>query len=148
VNLREGTRRLALLLGVVGAICGGFVSYSELQSVMEQRASYAKFERLAASGVVQQERKNCLSDNPRPGYAKLGAQLPVNSAGIEAVEWTDDCRVDMIKTEAGEWLYPALAPRSWEYILIALLPILGFFIPWGAVRAIGWLGAGFVTGTK
>ena len=148
MNLREGTRRLALLLGALGAIAGGFASYSELQSVKEQRASYIKFERLAASGVVQQERKNCLSDNPPPGYTKLGAQLPANSAGIEAIEWTDDCRVDMIKTEAGEWLYPELAPRPWEYLLIALFPVLGFFIPWGAVRAIGWVLAGFLQPSK
>jgi len=28
MNLKEGTRRLALLLGVVGAILGGFASYT------------------------------------------------------------------------------------------------------------------------
>ena len=33
---------------------------------------------------------------------------------------------------------------AWEYLCIPLCPILGFLIPWGAVRAIGWVGAGFV----
>lgn len=61
MNLKEGTRRLALLLGVFGAIIGGFASYLELQTVREQRASYAKFEQLTASDVVQQERKNCFN---------------------------------------------------------------------------------------
>ena len=32
MNLKEGTRRLALLLGVVGAILGGFASYLVLQT--------------------------------------------------------------------------------------------------------------------
>jgi hypothetical protein len=58
MNLREGTRRLALLLGAIGAILGGFVSYFELQTVLSQRAQHNKFDQLANSDVVQQERKN------------------------------------------------------------------------------------------
>ena len=144
MNLREGTRRLALLLGVVGAILSGFGSYIGLQTVSDQRASRAKFEQMANSDVVEQERKICLSDHPPPGYAKLGSQLQANTAGIKSINWTDGCRVDMIETDAGEWLYPELGPGAWEYFLITLLPIIGFFIPWGAIRAIGWVGSGFV----
>ena len=54
MNLREGTRRLALLLGVVGAILGGLASYLELQSVLVQRERHNKFERLTNSDVVKQ----------------------------------------------------------------------------------------------
>jgi hypothetical protein len=75
MNLKEGTRRLALLLGAVGAILGGFASYGELRTILNQGGRL-----LAASDVIQ----------------------------------------------------------------IALYLILGFFIPWGAVRAIGWVGSGFV----
>ena len=57
MNLREGTRRLALLLGVVGAILGGFASYLFLQPALEQRARHNRFEQLANSDVVKQERK-------------------------------------------------------------------------------------------
>ena len=59
MNFREGTRRLAVLLGAVGAILGGFASYVELQSVIVQRASYNKFEQLAQSQAVRDAR-NCL----------------------------------------------------------------------------------------
>jgi hypothetical protein len=58
VNLREGTRRLALLLGTVGAILGGFASYLELQSILNQTERHNRFEQLASSDVVQQERKS------------------------------------------------------------------------------------------
>ena len=57
MNLREGTRRLALLLGVVGAILGGIASYLVLQPALEQRARHNRFEQLANSDVVKQERK-------------------------------------------------------------------------------------------
>ena len=58
MNLREGTRRLALLLGVAGAILGGFASYDYLQTNLNQRARHNRFEQLAASDVVMQERKS------------------------------------------------------------------------------------------
>ena len=32
MNFKEGTRRLALLLGVLGTIVGGFASYIEFQT--------------------------------------------------------------------------------------------------------------------
>ena len=73
MNLREGTRRLALLLGVVGAIFGGYGSMLALIDIHDRAATIA----------------------------------------------------------------------AWEYFCVPLCPILGFLIPWGAVRAIGWVGAGF-----
>jgi hypothetical protein len=48
MNLREGTRRLALLLGAVRTILGGFASYLELQSALNQRERHNKFERMPA----------------------------------------------------------------------------------------------------
>jgi hypothetical protein len=178
MNLREGTRRLALLLGVVGAILGGVVSYLELQTVLQQRARHNRFEQLANSDVVQQARasievsesgpsqnpppakfdwsvvricpsetgKQYLDDNGNPIPAKAdrsGCYTEVDRGGIKTIHWTKDLRAESIETEDVETLYPTAAPAAWEYLLVALFPILGFFIPWGAVRATGWVGAGF-----
>ena len=85
MNLREGTRRLALLLGLVGAILGGFASYSELQSIKGQRASYAKFEQLANSDVVKQERKNCRSGPLIPGGQRYREQEERELHALEVV---------------------------------------------------------------
>src|ERR1019366_6650661 len=57
MNLREGTRRLALLLGAAGAIAGGFASYIALQPALDQRARHNKLEQLANLDDVQKERK-------------------------------------------------------------------------------------------
>lgn len=73
MNLREGTRRLALLSGAVGAIVGG--------------------------------------------YGSMLAVVDVHSRTTPTA--------------------------AWEYLCIPLCPILGFFIPWVAVRALGWMLAGF-----
>ena len=65
MNLKEGTRRFALLLGAAGAILGGFASYMELQTVLSQRARHNRFEKLANSDVVKQARTDWVSVNRR-----------------------------------------------------------------------------------
>jgi len=192
MNLREGTRRLALLLGALGAIVGGFASYMELQSVMDQRARHNKFEQLAASDVVKRERaseavsvlRGLTEDRRKAILARLSpdvkkdvlplltapaaeaqlAQLPPNfvpyqpmpadspsepnRGGIKIIHWTNDIDVESIETEDGQALHPTATRSAWEYLLVALLPVFGFLIPWGAVRAIGWVGAGFIQSSK
>lgn len=57
MNAREGMRRLALLIGVLGAAIGCFASYIVSRDVYKARSRYQAFERLGNSDVVQQERK-------------------------------------------------------------------------------------------
>lgn len=237
MNFKEGTRRLALFMGAVGAILGGFASYLELQSVLGQRERHNKFEQLAASDVVKNERNawplalryapkeaiealrklpenqqrdvlhtltngervdllaklKCASSewgvnstatiqgnlsqvDPFVAYARPPS-LPkgytldtpasakddpyactaessdppastVNEGGIRAIHWTKTLAVESIETEDGDRLYPTPAPSRWRYLLAAILPLLGFVIPWGLIRAVGWVGAGFVASTK
>ena len=150
MNLREGTRRLALLLGALGAILGGFVSYLELDSVMAQRASHNRFERLVNSDVVQRERKNLadwVSIDPKTGERTEWEQQ-INKGGIKSISWSKDNNVESIETEDGQYLFPTPAPSVWEYLSIPLFPLLGFIIPWGVVRAIGWVVTGFMKGSS
>ena len=150
MNLREGTRRLALLLGVVGAIVGGFVSYLELQTALEQRARHNKFEQLANSDAVQRDRKDFLagwvSIDPKTGE-RIPWDQQVDKGGIMTIHWTKDNEIESIETK-NEYLYPTPAPDAWEYLLAAFLPVFGFLIPWSVIRAIGWVGAGFVASSK
>jgi len=220
MNLNEGTRRLALLLGAVGAIFGGFASYLELHTILEQGARHNKFEQLANSDVVKNEgidwtlalryapkeaiealrklpegqqrdalraltqeervdlfaRLKCASsqwgidstvaiqenlsqvdrwvqyaqNDPYACTAEAGDPPPsiVNKRGIKAINWSRTLGVKSIETEDGQTLYPTPAPSAWLHLLVALFPILGFFLPWGAVRVIGWVGAGFVASPK
>jgi hypothetical protein len=149
VNLKEGTRRLALLLGVVGAIAGGFVSYLELQEIQSQRARHNKFEQLATSDAVKQERKTLHSVTEYDAQGKL-IQSDVNRDGIKTIlwdkdhVWNDASGIYSIETDDGQTLFPTPAPAAWAYLLIVLFPVISFLVPWGVVRSIGWVGAGFV----
>jgi len=145
-------KRLALFVGVLGAIAGGVVSYLNLSDVLATRARHNAFERLAASDVVQQERKLLqagqgwvVSDSPIPpppsGFVPYSYQ--VNKGGIQTVLWTKDYAVESIVTESGETLHPEPAPSFWQYLLPLVFPVVGFFIPWGLASAVVWVGAGF-----
>lgn len=269
MNLREGTRRLALLLGAVGAILGGFASYAELQTLLNQRARHNKFEQVANSDLVKQARADWVFARVPPDYDTLAKKFggtkivplfdpqgkvrdvpsgdvskalasggerairfrapdgkerwvresekdaAVRSGGvpeaseysdqqkllatawrsfsqerradliarmnpeqksrlrtlieeqtqrgqdwfienaptpssevdrgdIKTIHWSKDLGVDSAETEDGQTLYPTPAPSEWMFLLVALFPVLGFFIPWGAIRAVAWVGVGFV----
>jgi hypothetical protein len=190
MNLREGTRRLALLLGAAGAIACGFLSYAQLQSDIRQRADHKRFEQLANTSIVGQGFRGCFGLNaqsehgpwdkyqtsrktPQKSTAPSDTlpgdffdKHPVfcivpdddpnaadytpsesNSAGIKTVHF-ENRRITSIETADGKTLYPMPAPGARSYVLIAILPLLGFVIPWGTVRAIGWVAAGFVQPAK
>jgi hypothetical protein len=72
----------------------------------------------------------------------------VNKSGINTIHWNKDLGVESIETQDGQTISPAPEPAAWEYLLVALFPILGFFIPWGVIRALRWVGAGFVQPSK
>ncbi len=268
MNVNEGMRRLALLLGAVGAVLGGFVSYTLLSGALHQIARHNAFERLAHSSVVEQARAHWIAARIPPDYDALSrrfggrtsvpmfdpkgtvreipaedvskalaaggeiairfkapdgterwvreserdaaikaggvpdvpdysdqqkllaaiwrslgakerhemlaemnaeqagalqalldqealqgsdwfaenAPLPpseVDRGGIRAIHWNRDLAVDSIETEGGQTLYPAPEPSGRTYPLIVVLPVIGFVLPWGAIRAICWVGAGF-----
>ena len=170
MNLREGTRRLALLLGIVGAIAGGYVSFLELVTILPQQARHNRFEQLANSEAAQRERK-CRSLGYASGCSELPPPLPpghtldkpkytienadgtplaseVNKGGIGTINWNRDYVVESIETQDGQTFYPIPAPSRWLYLFAAILPLLGFALPWGLIRAVGWVGAGFLASTK
>lgn len=138
-------RRLALLLGVVGTILACSASYLELKSVWNQSARHSRFEQLAASDVVAQERKSFagwVSIDPKTGE-RIQWEQEVNKGGIKTIHWTKNNDIESIETEDGQKLFPTPAPAASKYLLLALFPVLGFFIPWGTVRATEWVWAGF-----
>ena len=47
------------------------------------------------------------------------------------------------QTEDGQIIIPTPAPAVWQYLFVVICPIIGFFIPWGSIRAIGWVVTGF-----
>ena len=82
----------------------------------------------------------------------------INRSGLKQIQWTygyahssidpdypwpRHLDITSIETQDGETLYQTVAPRNWTYALLILVPAFGFLVPWGAVRGIEWVLAGF-----
>ena len=72
----------------------------------------------------------------------------VNKGSIKTIVWKKDYGVYSIETEDGATLYATPAPTLWPYLWAAVFPVLGFAIPWAAVRALAWAGVGFFEKSK
>jgi hypothetical protein len=194
-------RRVALLVGVAGALFGGFHSYSKLKPVLPTILRNRQFERLASLEGVQHTiqvakfydqqpaHDSFIPDAPPidpktgepigpprdeweagirapfaftyfpnpsqfgisvPRDAKCHAVLPPeHNSGtaqpLPLVCWGKDYTVVAFESWEKSPLPWELEPTlsAWEYCWCASWPILGFFIPWVAVRLIAWALAGF-----
>ena len=213
MNRKVGIQRLAMLLGIIGAICGALAAFVEFRPLREQTVRHYRFEKLANSQAVQDSRncwkgvlteRGCNEEKTGPWGAihQIGAipapmawsvafpnsqaielsdglirdfplsmtqeqiesvlrkDFPSGAAGdrrqqltkgpleefplsivdrgeIGVVRWNANLGIASIETREGQILYPTPLPPWWAYTSIVLLPILGFFVPWGAVRASG-----------
>lgn len=57
MNVREGMRRLGILLGACGGILGGCLAYSDVRTTWDNYTAHRKFESLMASPTVQKVAK-------------------------------------------------------------------------------------------
>jgi hypothetical protein len=55
MNVREGMRRLGLVVGVLGGMAGTFAAYSQSQPLLAQRAKYNAFQTLVSSPTMKKE---------------------------------------------------------------------------------------------
>ena len=164
MNIKEGMRRLALFAGVVGATVGGFVAYGDLTQVVAQRAQYKEFERSAAQIPPQQPSPSSSGVPPGITLRPITPPPQTSPAGTITFNLKDATPVTPAQiTSQGVPLdmstykpfasqtplnEPPRKPTLWAYILVAIYPILGFVVPWGTIRAVVWVGAGFYDDSK
>jgi hypothetical protein len=109
-----------------------------------QRAMHNRFERLVNSGGIKNQAGLCQHSNGP--FTALGT-IEADGLSITSFTCVDNLRVDSIDTNIGHFDFTP-APSVWAYLSIALYPILGFFVPWGANRLLEWVCAGFVEHRK
>jgi hypothetical protein len=159
----EGIRRLALVLGVVGAILGGFYARPRFQSLQHRQWHFAYFseQRKAhpKAKIEKRGREVALVEMPAP----IDWAASAKQAGLIAVPpgfTLDKPSSDVSKDPNAGWTllppdppapiyeqtFPAgsdAPPWRFEYVLLALPVILGFLLPLGAIHATVWVVRGF-----
>ncbi len=207
-------RRLAIVLGVVGAFAGGIYAYRDARDVWNARSAHKRFESLVTTPAVQKDLKelvdtiqkghsenlsafsdgqlqvykNLLENTPPGERQKLAGTLSEDrrkqldaivsqmqsrnesDENIQAVvddfkkkygifinldrkasgDGIDQFTVELststitsIQLSTGELLSRTPPPTLMAWIALPLYPLVGFLIPWGAIRVLIWVGAGF-----
>lgn len=232
MNFREGTRRLGIVLGVLGGSIGAFEGYLSARDLWNAGTGSRKFESLMDSPTmlkVARAAKDCVQSRfyqnrtkakpdksggppvvrpyalnyadgtislaegtPAPVYRapadivgltdKGGKTIPtfeefkkqyqdvppppdmlpsdffskdgneivhINANGIRDVMMDGKGVVKAIHLATGEWVEESVVPPPLRsYAILFLYPILGFVLPWGAIRILTWIGAGFFEPTR
>jgi len=86
MNFKEGMRRLALLVGALGATLGCFASYVVLRDATAEWRRYKAFELLATSNVVQQERISWVLAKLPQGYTPASSEVSKDMTPEQAIE--------------------------------------------------------------
>jgi hypothetical protein len=75
---------------------------------------------------------------------KASPLLKGNPDGIEKVHIDATGVISSIGLSTGETIYQTDLPSFFRaYLAPALFPLAGFLLPWGALKAVAWVGAGF-----
>lgn len=187
MNIKEGTRRLSLAVGLLGAFGAALVNPVSPTRVYNEFLRRQRFEELSRRPVVQQilatskpkqpgplktrrkeleqtVRRTCalppdslaefefllkesqereLIDSAYQSAKARDADIPIYRDGIATIKASDEGKITEIVTVDGQM--GDLVSENWysESFELIASPLAAFFIPWGAIRGIAWIVAGF-----
>jgi hypothetical protein len=110
-----GVRRLALVLGVVGALIGLAACVAAFVNVRQQMSQYDRVQNALRTGLITAHADGALWWKDLAGQEHPFVEAVPQERPIESDAW-------------------------WA----VLLPVAGFLVPWGCVIAISWIAAGFL----
>ena len=137
-------RRVGLLLGLIGFGVGCLLAYDHVNPLLRQAAEarehQALIDRVPPGYTLEQKPVDLttLSDEQLEAYRDLvakGSRMPR--------EW--DEQGNLITGAPPDTPAAPLPVSLWRYLPALAFPLLGFFLPWGAIKALTWIGTGFVT---
>jgi len=146
MNAREGFRRLGLVLGVIGFLGGAIAGYIFFDDIWQQRARYKAFSSLVNSPEVKSNPPSFFGGNP-----VFDKEHP-SKLGIRVIQYDNSqdgkpAQVAAFEMEDGTFLYKGEGPTVLSYLLPFAFPIIGFLVPWGVIKLLVWVGAGFAKQT-
>jgi hypothetical protein len=75
MNVKKGTRRLGIVLGLCGAILGGYLARSYARAVWHNYRASSRFESLRASPTIQKVAKAIQENRNDPSRSTPGSTI-------------------------------------------------------------------------
>ena len=144
MNLREGMRRVGMVLGLIGFCVGSFVAYDYITPLLRQATEAREYQaQLRVQGTESPKRG---TGKYKADLSKYGTVTTAGPAHEGPARQQRDSAGDAAQKSSAD-LYPTFSkiPSFWQYLPALAFPLLGFLMPWGAIKALTWIGTGFVT---
>jgi hypothetical protein len=70
----------------------------------------------------------------------------INTDVIKTINWGmgKNYDVESLEIEDGTTISRTALPSRWIYLFAAILPVIGFALPWGLIRSVQWVATGFL----
>ncbi|MGB9455192.1 MAG: hypothetical protein WCB12_04070 [Bryobacteraceae bacterium] len=138
--MSEGVRRLALVVGVLGALAGVPRSQHLFYILELHRCGFAYYQReLAAhpNATIDQVGPNrIVLIETGPPVPSFSAAKPPPGFSATTPYWWPQVYKESLSTEP--------PPRWYEYLVVVVPPAIGFCLAWAAVRCVAWVVEGFL----
>ncbi len=136
LNYRERPRKTAISICLIGILVGGVLGellreYSA-RALAETTHQHLVFSALLNSAEVRAALASKNSSSPNE-------MIQVNGPWARDVFWQDGHAVYFVLAD-GSFFFDSNRPPVWLFPMVLLCPLLGFLIPWGVMKALGWIG--------
>jgi hypothetical protein len=140
---------LGVLLGVTGAVVGGYLAYGDAKALWNRHIAFKRFESVMTSPTMRKVGQAVRDDAQKDldgSWATMSVSVGVG--GIKEVTADRTGTISLIELSTGESVQRVEPPSMGRYLIPLLYPVLGFLLPWGAVRAVTWVGSGLFVPTS
>lgn len=162
LTIQRGIRRVALVVGLAGAVAGGFLAWPTAEQIrgLHQRAVIVQkiIRRLREAqpppkGAIlyYSAQRDKIDRGVIPDDASLAGppetvSVYVNQDDVDKViVYRRTGLISSVTLKNGETLADAPLEPAWHTYLFPLFaPLAGFLLPWGVIRLLAWTISGFI----
>ena len=137
LNYREGPRKIAISLCLLGILAGGVIGEFLRESWAEAANQHQVFTALLNTPEV---RAALAAKSGDP--ASANEMIQVNGSWARDLCWQDG-QVAYFVLADGSFYFDSPRPPRWVFPLVLLCPVLGFLIPWISMKSLSWMGVGY-----
>jgi hypothetical protein len=140
MNFKEGMRRVGLVLGICGAVVGGFFAFMTVAPAWTEYQETLQFEHQLQTRIIREIVEAIQKDKETAGKI-----IQLKMDGVEKVHVDKSGEIITIELMNGK----ELNRRSRKISLVELLgtatilPSVGFLVPWATIRLLMWIVGGF-----
>jgi hypothetical protein len=143
LNYREGPRKIAISLCLVGILAGGVIGELLRESMASASHQHQVFTALLNSPEV----RSALAAKSGGDSPSTNEMLAVNGFWARDLFWQDG-HVAYFVLADGSFYFDSVRPPAWVTPMVLFCPVLGFLIPWGLMKSLSWMGVDYFRKTQ